>query len=168
MKERRMRRLLVVAGACGLLAMSSTAVFAKPPERPTIKSYNASPATNPCTDPTGITVGQVQLVKRGKSGGGGQYNVQVKLTNGAPSTTYDILVFEQVSQLVVGVPTLVCTQTADKGDLKTNRQGKGVANIKQNITTSNPSETLWLVLRDKATSNPTSDLGTGDVVLTNP
>jgi hypothetical protein len=164
-----MRRLLMLAGACGLLAASAVPALAKPPARTAVQSFGAANVADPCTThPSGPALGRVQANKRGKSGGG-RYHVQVKLTGGVgveASNDYDVLLY------VAGVDpvTLLATCTpTDVGHLQTNPQGKGVLNFKYNADAA--SVQAAIVLRDaqfQGGGAATADLGTSLLTFTKP
>jgi hypothetical protein len=161
-----MRRLLILTGVCGLLALSWTAVLAKAPQRANLRSYTANPTAAPCSEPAGSSAGQVQLVKRGMVLGGLQYTVQLQLSAGASSTTYDVLAYARVPHedpSTQGTST-ICEQVADLGALQTNRKGKGAATLAYVATRPNASERLWIVVRDTAAS-PSADIGTGSMLV---
>jgi hypothetical protein len=175
-----MYRSVFLAAISGLLIVSSAApTLAKPAKPPkpgsaTIRSFGVANA-----DPCGVTsagacLGEVKVNRRGNSGGGGQYHLQVKLTGGAgvqASNSYDVLLAVATTALdpITSQPVTTCAFT-DVGDLKTNSQGKGVSNFKYNVAVATDA---YVVLRDKTfdplvPASQGADLGSSKMTLAFP
>lgn len=164
-----MRRALVLAVACGLLAAAPLAdtAEAKPGKgagggklSQAVKTLGAGAldcATAPAAGTT--TVGSLNINRRGKSGGGGQFHFQVKLDGGATtaSNTYSVQVFR------VSSPT--CTAVG-QANLKTNSQGKGVANLSFSLA-GDAATPIRVLLTDTLAGNAADqNLGTAQFTLT--
>jgi hypothetical protein len=162
-----MLRVTALVGAVGLFALSSVAALAAPPVNESIKPLVTS-QTNPCGAAQGGNVGNLQIVSRGKSGKGFQF--QVKLTNGDPSNTYSIAMM-QVQVVPQSVPpVLTCASLSSLGTLKTNSQGKGVKNVKYALAPGVTQSDLVLVLTDQTQQLNTTlqNLGTDQFTLVGP
>jgi hypothetical protein len=141
------------------------AVLAAPPGNQSIKALG-TPGLNDCGTTSGGAVGQLQIVSRGKSGKGFQF--QVKLTNGDPRNTYSMTMKQLVDH--GGQVGVTCDTVSSLGSLKTNPRGKGVKNVKFPLTTGVTQADLVLVLTDQtvpALGTP-NNLGTDKFTLVGP
>jgi hypothetical protein len=157
-----MRRFSVIAGAVGLLVATSLPAVAAKPTRPSIGDLGAPGAPGACpAEPGSDKLGQVQVTRRGKSGGADatNYKLQVKLTDGEAANTYDLLLYTADDACTVSV-------LASAPTLKTNGKGKGVKNVKVSVPAG--GQELVVVLRDaeSGVDDPqTNDLGTAPFSL---
>ena len=134
-----MRRLMVLAGVCGLVAASSIPAFADPRTSKDIKTLGDVSSTQGLFDECNIgtsvpKVGDVHINQRGRSGRGTHLQVMVNSLDLASKTYVLKLIRKNGTQTDidpgVGVTLVDNCDTILTTNLRVNSQGHGVKNLR--------------------------------------